>query len=115
MAGRATTKGDPLRPSRLLFANPIGPGRANLRVRLSLDEGRTWPHRKLLTPGEGAYGTQGHTRHFRADATHAEPRGYLSICQAANGVIHLISSKQHYAFNLAWLNEPPPAPSEGLE
>ncbi len=40
-------------------------------------------------------------------ATSAEPRGYLSICQAANGVIHLISSKQHYAFNLAWLNTRP--------
>ena len=42
-------------PSRLLFANPIGPGRANLRVRLSLDEGRTWPHGKLIAVGPAAY------------------------------------------------------------
>jgi len=42
-------------PSRLLFANPIGPGRANLRVRLSLDEGRTWPHGKLIAIGSTAY------------------------------------------------------------
>lgn len=42
-------------PSRLLFANPIGPGRSNLRVRLSLDEGRTWPHGKLIAIGSTAY------------------------------------------------------------
>jgi len=42
-------------PSRLLFANPIGPGRANLRVRMSLDEGRTWPHGKLIAIGSTAY------------------------------------------------------------
>jgi sialidase-1 len=42
-------------PSRLLFANPIGPGRANLRVRLSLDEGKTWPHGKLIAVGPAAY------------------------------------------------------------
>ena len=39
----------------------------------------------------------------------AEPKGYLSVCQAADGLIHLISSRQHYAFNLAWLKTPPPA------
>ena len=42
-------------PSRLLFANPIGPGRANLRLRMSLDEGRTWPHGKLISVGSTAY------------------------------------------------------------
>jgi len=42
-------------PSRLLFANPIGPGRSNLRVRLSLDEGKTWPHGKLISIGSAAY------------------------------------------------------------
>lgn len=42
-------------PSRLLFANPIGPGRSNLRVRLSLDEGRTWPHGRLISVGSAAY------------------------------------------------------------
>lgn len=41
--------------SRMLFANPIGPGRSNLRVRLSLDEGRTWPHGKLIAIGSAAY------------------------------------------------------------
>lgn len=35
--------------------------------------------------------------------------GYLSVCQAENGLIHLISSINHNIFNLAWLeqeNEP---------
>jgi hypothetical protein len=59
--------------------------------------------RQLLTPGEGAYGTQGHTRQFHADATHAEPRGYLAATQTPDGTIHLISSGLHYRFNLAWL------------
>jgi len=70
---------------------------------LSYDEGQTWPVHKLLTPGEGDYGTQGHTRRFRADATHAEPRGYLAATQSPDGTIHLISSGLHYRFNLAWL------------
>lgn len=32
-----------------------------------------------------------------------------------DGVIHLISSRQHYAFNLAWRQTPPPAPPEPVE
>ena len=40
---------------------------------------------------------------FTMSATSAEPRGYLTVIQGANGVIHLISSWNHYAFNLAWL------------
>jgi formylglycine-generating enzyme required for sulfatase activity len=70
---------------------------------LSFDEGSSWPIRKLLTPGEGTYDTQGHSPTFEADATHAEPRGYLAATQTPDGVIHLISSGLHYRFNLAWL------------
>lgn len=70
---------------------------------LSFDEGSSWPIRKLLTPGQGTYNTQGHTPTFEADATHAEPRGYLAATQTPDGVIHLISSGLHYRFNLAWL------------
>jgi len=54
----------------------------------------------------------GNTGRFTMSATSAEPRGYLSICQTPDGVIQLISSKQHYAFNLAWLNTRPPVPKE---
>jgi len=77
---------------------------------LSLDEGETWPLRRLITdngPGRDVEGTDG--KLFTLSATSAEPRGYLSVCQAPSGLIHLISSRQHYAFNLAWLRQPMPA------
>ena len=72
---------------------------------LSFDDGQTWPLRKLLTPGKGAFDTAGHTRRFHADSTHAEPRGYLAATQTPDGIIHLISSGLHYRFNLVWLLE----------
>ncbi len=77
---------------------------------VSYDEGRTWPVRRLLTPGEGAFETRGHTPLFQADATHAEPRGYLAATQPPDGTIHLISSGLHYRFNLAWLEAAGGAP-----
>jgi formylglycine-generating enzyme required for sulfatase activity len=70
---------------------------------LSYDESATWAVRRLLTPGEGEYSTAGHTRLFLADATHAEPRGYLAATQTPDRTIHLISSGLHYRFNLAWI------------
>jgi hypothetical protein len=76
-----------------------------LYAALSYDEGNSWPTRKLLTPGQGDYGTAGHTRQFHADAAHAEPRGYLAATQTPDGMIHLISSGLHYRLNLAWLEE----------
>jgi formylglycine-generating enzyme len=109
-----------LREGPLLFASFTGPVDADpgmlfvdavgrefrgygLFAALSFDEGQTWPARRLLTPGVGDFYTQGHTRQFHADATHAEPRGYLAATQPPNGTIHLISSGLHYRFNVAWL------------
>ncbi len=78
---------------------------------LSLDEGKTWPVRRLITddgpPREVDGG--GNTGKFTLGPDSAEPRGYLSVCQTPDGVIHLISSKQHYAMNAAWLKAPMPA------
>ncbi|MBM3334061.1 exo-alpha-sialidase, partial [Candidatus Sumerlaeota bacterium] len=86
---------------------------SGLYAALSLDEGQSWPVRRLITddgPGRPIEGTDG--RPFTLSATTAEPRGYLSVCQSADGFIHLISSRQHYAFNLAWLMTPaPPRPT----
>ena len=70
---------------------------------LSFDEGRTWPVKKLITPGEGRFDGGAWTDQFEADATHAEPKGYLAATQTPDGVIHLISSGLHYRFNLTWL------------
>jgi hypothetical protein len=38
----------------------------------------------------------------------SEPLGYLTVAQAQDGVIHLLSSINHYAFNLAWLKQGQP-------
>ena len=78
---------------------------------LSFDDGKTWPVKKLLTPGAESRAFFGHgwTKKFTTDATHAEPMGYLAATQSADGRIHLISSALHYEFNLAWLKTPMPA------
>ena len=75
---------------------------------LSFDEGKTWPTKRLITPGGPAKKLDGggNTGKFTMDDNHAEPRGYLASIQTPNGLIHLISSKQYYVFNLAWLKEP---------
>ncbi len=71
---------------------------------LSFDEGKTWPVKKLLTDGKSRFLNGGAwTQFFEMDATHAEPRGYLAATQTPDNVIHLVSSRLHYRFNLAWL------------
>ena len=78
---------------------------------LSLDEGKTWPIKRLITTGGPARKIDGggNTGWFVMDENHAEPRGYLAATQTPDRLIHLISSKQHYVFNLAWLKQPMPA------
>ena len=78
---------------------------------LSFDEGGTWTHRRLLTPGpeERRLDGGGNTGRFITDASHAEPRGYLQAIQSPDGVIHLVSSRLHYRFNYPWLLTPTPA------
>lgn len=77
-----------------------------LYAALSYDDGATWPVRKLLTDGEirelngGAW-----TGDFTTDALHAEPRGYLCATQTPDNIIHLLSSRLHYQFNLKWLEQ----------
>ena len=83
---------------------------AGLYAALSFDEGETWPTRRLVSddgPPREVETTDRRT--FTMSKSSAETFGYLAATQAANGVIHLISSKNHYAFNLAWLRTPPPA------
>jgi len=79
---------------------------------LSFDDGATWPVRRLVTPVEPggkpliAQGTDGGK--LTLDAAHAEPNGYLASCQGPDGRIHLISSRNYYVFNLAWLTQGTP-------
>ena len=95
---------------------------SGLFAALSYDEGQTWDIRRLITPGGPPRRVDGggNTGRFTMSYTSAEPRGYLSVHQTPDNVVHLISSKQHYRFNLAWLEanpSPPPPPPDpaGLE
>ncbi|HCZ02599.1 MAG TPA: hypothetical protein DHV39_04180, partial [Verrucomicrobiales bacterium] len=45
------------------------------------------------------------TQEFTATPTRAEHAGYLAATQTPDNVIHLISSRLHYRFNLPWLLE----------
>ncbi|MEW6358188.1 MAG: SUMF1/EgtB/PvdO family nonheme iron enzyme [Planctomycetota bacterium] len=75
---------------------------------LSFDDGRTWPVRKLLTPGGPERKINGIDRvEFTLSDTSAEPCGYLAACQTPDGMIQLITSRNHYVFNLPWLKHLP--------
>jgi formylglycine-generating enzyme required for sulfatase activity len=68
---------------------------------LSFDEGKTWPVRRFIA---GVTATIDGGRVLTS-----ESQGYLAATQARDGVIHLISSYNHYAFNVGWLKQPHPA------
>ena len=77
---------------------------------LSYDDGESWSNIRLISddgPDREIETMDG--RPFVMGLNSAEPGGYLSVCQGKNGIIHLISSKQHYRFNYAWLKEVPPS------
>ncbi|WP_075091056.1 sialidase family protein [Haloferula sp. BvORR071] len=77
-----------------------------LYVAISEDEGKTWPVRKLVTPGSGDFDGGAWTKNFTAAPDNAEHAGYLASTQSEDGTIHLLSSRLHYRFNLAWIREP---------
>jgi formylglycine-generating enzyme required for sulfatase activity len=75
---------------------------------VSLDDGKTWPLRRLITPGGKPRQVPGiDNGYFELGEALAERSGYLAACQTRDRRIHLISSKNHYVFNLAWLKELP--------
>lgn len=77
-----------------------------LYAAVSYDEGKTWPVKRLLTDGITRFLDGGAwTKHFLMDATHAEPRGYMAATQSPDNLIHLVSSRLYYCFNLAWITD----------
>lgn len=75
-----------------------------LYAAVSFDEGRTWPVKRLISDGEKRFFDGGAwTGFFESDLTHSEPRGYMAATQTPDGLIHLVSSRLHYRFNLSWL------------
>ncbi len=97
----------------LSFTDAAGSERTGtgLFAALSWDGCRTWPVKKLVTPGYGEHELVGGawTGTFTMTPDHAEPKGYLSATQGADGTIHLVSSGNHYAFNQAWIETLAPA------
>ena len=78
---------------------------------VSYDEGKTWPDRRLITPGGPAREVNSINRvMFTMSDTMAEPQGYLAISQTRDDRIQLLTSRNHYVFNLAWIQALPPAP-----
>ena len=74
-----------------------------MTIFLTHDEGQTWTMGKLLSDGSGKTIAGGAwTGDFKMDDTHAEPKGYFACVQTPDGIIHLISSRLHYRFNLLW-------------
>jgi hypothetical protein len=71
---------------------------------LSFDEGETWPVKRIITDGLPDHQVERMDgRLFTMGPASAEPSGYMSVCQTADDVIQLITSREHYAFNVAWL------------
>jgi len=83
---------------------------------LSEDDGKTWPYKRLITddgPSRTIECTDGAA--IAMSGSNAEYRGYLAACQSLDGLINVISSRNHYAFNLKWLKTtPPPAANDPL-
>ncbi len=78
---------------------------------VSTDEGKTWPYKRLVTddgPGHPVESTNGGL--FTMSAGNSEYQGYCNGCQSADKLIHIISSRQHFTFNLKWLMTPAPEP-----
>jgi hypothetical protein len=85
---------------------------AKLCICISYDDGTTWPVRRLLTDESGDKGVIGMSNgRIYMGPGNSEPTAYVSLTQARNGVIHVISSMNHYAFNLKWAESGPVAPS----
>ena len=77
---------------------------------LSYNDGETWEYTRLITDDGADRDIETMDgRFFTMGLSSAESGGYLAVCQGQNGIIHLISSRQHYRFNLAWLKELPPS------
>jgi sulfatase modifying factor 1 len=85
-------------------ANPTDREMSNLFAALSFDEGKTWTARRLITDDAPDHGVDTISNGRVLMGTNAsEPAGYVSACQARDRTIHVLSSINHYAFNMDWI------------
>ena len=110
-AGKVTGAKTEAEMKGMQFRRPDGTVKTGygLVAALSFDDGATWPVRRLVTPvslgGKSVEIQSTDGGGWTVDASHAEPHGYLASCQGPDGRIHLISSRNYYVFNLAWLTQ----------
>jgi sulfatase modifying factor 1 len=85
---------------------------AKLCICISYDDGKTWPVRRILTDETGDRGVTGmsNSRIYMGPGS-GEPTAYVTLTQARNGLIHVVSSVNHYAFNLKWAESGPKNPT----
>ena len=76
---------------------------SGLFAALSFDEGQTWPAIQLISDGSGRQVFTRKNNYFALEESRSEKNGYLASTQSADGVIHLVSNRSEYAFNLEWL------------
>lgn len=96
----------PVKDRGMMFTDPWGETFKGygMYAAVSYDEGKTWPVKRLLTDGVYRFlNGGGWTQFFEMDEHHAEPRGYLAGTQTPDNMIHLITSRFYYKFNLSWL------------
>ncbi|MHC4704203.1 MAG: SUMF1/EgtB/PvdO family nonheme iron enzyme, partial [Planctomycetota bacterium] len=70
---------------------------------LSFDEGKNWPVIRLISDGSGRRVFTRKNKYYQMARNRSEGNGYLASCQSADGVIHMVSNRVEYAFNLKWL------------
>ena len=83
---------------------------------LSFDQGQSWGTRRLITDD---YSAKGHMQEgfdgkpFKRSYNAGEPDGYMSAAMDSEGNVNLITSRNHYVFNVEWLaSSAPCAPSQ---
>lgn len=93
-----------------------GKPKTGLFAAVSYDEGETWPVMKLISDGKYRFMDGGAwTGFFEMDEMRSEPRGYLAMTQTPDGMINLVSSRNHYRFNLKWLEAAAHASAQASE
>jgi hypothetical protein len=79
-----------------LFTNPAGPNRTNLTVRLSYDDGKTWPYAKIIDSEATAYGdlTLGPDGRIHIAYESGKTSAYDSVALASFNVDWILSAPQ---------------------
>ncbi len=75
---------------------------------LSYDDGKTWPVRRVISASANDTMIESFDNApVLMNANTSEPLAYLSSTQSPDGIIHLVSSTNHFEFNIAWLKQKP--------